>query len=156
MKVTEIFKPKTGKEIWNDLSNLSPDKMLIASASAGFLNGVQMALEKGADINAFSDYDESSALASASLNGHHEIVLYLLGRKALVCNLALIGVFDRPDLFKLLLQEANLEYCCGLEFALMRAEEQKRTEVVSHIRERIKQGSFTFTISETGSNTISD
>lgn len=140
MKINEMFKPKTEKEIWNDLSNLPPDKMLIACASVGLLTGVQIALDKGADINALSDYDESSALASASLKGHHEIVHYLLGRKALVCNLALIGIFDIPDMFKLMLQEADIEYCCGLEFALIIAEEQKRTEVVSLIRERIKLG----------------
>lgn len=140
MKITEMFKPKTEKEIWNDLSNLPPNKMLIASASVGFLIGVQIALDNGADIDALSDYDESSALASASLKGHLEIVHYLLGRKALVCNLALIGVFNIPYLFKLMLQEADLEYCCGLEFALTIAEEQKRTEVVSYIRERIKLG----------------
>lgn len=138
MKVTEIFKPKTGKEIWNDLSNLSPDKMLIASASAGLLTGVQMALEKGADINAIDEYDGCSALAANSENGHLDIVCYLLDRKALVCNFALMGVFDKPEVFKPMLDQADVEYCCGLELALDMAEEAEREDLVTLIREKIR------------------
>lgn len=140
MKMTEILKPKTEKEIWDGINCLCENVTLIASARNGFMPGVIKALERGADINFYDEFDGCSVLAAASENGHFEIVRYLLDRKALVCNVALMGVFDIPDLFTEMLKEADLEYCCGLELALKFAEEQERTEIVDLIRERIKRG----------------
>jgi ankyrin repeat protein len=140
MKMTEIFKPKSGKEIWDGLNHLCTNLMLIESARGGFMPGVEKALKQGADINYYNDSDGCSALAAASEAGNFQIVNYLLSKNAIVCNIALIGAFERIDLFTKLLQPADLEECCGLRLALEFAEGQHRTEIVALIRERIKRG----------------
>ncbi len=80
--MNEILKPKTEKEIWDRIIDLSPKEMLVSSACGGFIKGVQKALADGADINYVNENDKCSALASASENGHISIVKYLLFRNA--------------------------------------------------------------------------
>ena len=40
MRIYEILKQKTEKEIWDRIIDLSPTEMLIASAFGGFIKGV--------------------------------------------------------------------------------------------------------------------
>lgn len=63
MKMTEILKPKTDKEIWDGINCLCANVTLIASARNGFMPGIKKALENGADINFYDEYDGCSALA---------------------------------------------------------------------------------------------
>ena len=74
-KLGDFLKPKSEDEIKKGLLNDEfPDRILISSANAGYLEGVKIALERGADIDAFN----GDALLSAVQKMHFEIVKYLL------------------------------------------------------------------------------
>jgi ankyrin repeat protein len=140
MKSNEILKPKTEKEILDAIGTLPPNKMLFSYAKFGSLEGVQKALGKGADINHNDDFEGHTALAIASVEGHFHIVNYLLDRNASICNFALIGAFERMDIFTTMLERVNLKECHGLRIALEVADDDNRTEIANLIRERVKRG----------------
>ena len=140
MKSNQILRPKTKKEILDDIEDLPPNKMLLANAKSGSLDGVQKALEKGADINYIDDIEGHTALAIASVEGHFHIVSFLLDRGATVCNYALIGAFDRMDFLTMMLERVKLEGNLNLWIALEVAEDDNRAEIANLIRERIKRG----------------
>ena len=64
----------TEDEIMNNLKDLSPDKLLLKSCQIGFIKGIELALEKGADVH----YNNEQALRWASEEGNTEIVKCLL------------------------------------------------------------------------------
>ena len=113
--------------------------MLFASARAGFIPGVEKALKKGADIDYFIDFCGRTALATASEEGQFHVVKYLLDRDASVCDISLIGAFERMDLFNMMLERVKLKEC-ELRIALEVAEDENRAEIANLIRERIKRG----------------
>ena len=139
MKSYEILKPKTESEIWDALARLSKNLLLFASARAGFIPGVEKALEEGADIDYFIDFCGRTALATASEEGQFHVVKYLLDRDASVCDISLIGAFERMDLFNMMLERVKLKEC-ELRIALEVAEDENRAEIANLIRERIKRG----------------
>jgi len=102
--------------------------------------GVKKALEQGADIDYFMDFCGKTALAAASEEGQFHVVRYLLDKNASVCDLSLIGAFDKMDLFKMMLERVNIKECDGLRLALEVAEGEEKYEIVNQIRERIKRG----------------
>ena len=71
-----ILKGKSEEDILNDLesTNIDPDDLLVRSADNGFLAGVKMALERGANVHIGNDV----ALRFASKGGHIEVVKLLL------------------------------------------------------------------------------
>jgi len=140
MKITEILKPKSESEIWDGMTRLSTNLLLFTCARAGFMPGVKKALEKGADIDYFMDFCGKTALAAASEEGQFHVVRYLLDKNASVCDLSLIGAFDKMDLFKMMLERVNIKECDGLRLALEVAEGEEKYEIVNQIRERIKRG----------------
>lgn len=140
MKSYDILKPKTENEIWDALARLSTNLLLFTSARAGFIPGVEKALEEGADIDYFIDFCGRTALAVASEEGQFHVVKYLLDRDASVCDISLIGAFERMDLFTMMLERANVKECDGLRLALEVAEGEDKFEIAHLIRERIKQG----------------
>jgi len=144
MKTTEILKPKTESEIWESLARLSTNLLLFTSARAGFITGVEKALEQGADIDYFIDFCGKTALAAASEEGQFHVVKYLLDRDASVCDISLIGAFERMDLFTMMLERVNVKECEGLRLALEVAEGEDKFEIAHQIHERIKQGWFHF------------
>ena len=138
--MTEILKPKTENEIWEGMTRLTTNLLLFTSARVGFMPGVKKALEQGADIDYFMDFCEKTALAAASEEGQFHVVRYLLDKNASVCDLSLIGAFDKMDLFKMMLERVNIKECDGLRLALEVAEGEEKYEIVNQIRERIKRG----------------
>ena len=68
----------TEKEVWDNFKKLSPDQLLLKSSKIGFIKGVKLALDKGADVHVFED----EPLLAASENGHTDIVKLLLDRGA--------------------------------------------------------------------------
>ena len=68
------MKPLNDDQILNNLKDLHPNELLIKSARNGFLKGVQMALNNGADIH----YQNDWPLRFASHNGHTDIVKLLI------------------------------------------------------------------------------
>jgi len=138
--MTEILKPKSESEIWDGMTRLSTNLLLFTCARAGFMPGVKKALEQGADIDYFMDFCGKTALAAASEEGQFHVVRYLLDKNASVCDLSLIGAFDKMDLFKMMLERVNIKECDGLRLALEVAEGEEKYEIVNQIRERIKRG----------------
>jgi ankyrin repeat protein len=139
MKMTEILKPKTENEIWEGMTRLTTNLLLFTSARVGFMPGVKKALEQGADIDYFIDFCGRTALATASEEGQFHVVKYLLDRDASVCDISLIGAFERMDLFNMMLERVKLKEC-ELRIALEVAEDENRAEIANLIRERIKRG----------------
>jgi len=140
MKSYEILKPKTENEIWEGITRLSINLLLFTSARAGFMPGVKKALEQGADIDYFIDFCGKTALAAASEEEQFHVVRYLLDKNASVCDLSLIGAFDKMDLFKMMLERVNIKECNGFSIALEVPEGEDKYEIVNLIRERIKRG----------------
>ena len=70
----DILKAKSLEEIVPHLEVMEPNDMLRKCAEFGFLDGVKIALERGADIHADYDY----ALRWASRKGHTDVVELLL------------------------------------------------------------------------------
>ena len=138
--MTEILKPKSESEIWDGMTRLSTNLLLFTCARPGFMPGVKKALEQGADIDYFMDFCGKTALAAASEEGQFHVVRYLLDKNASVCDLSLIGAFDKMDLFKMMLERVNIKECDGLRLALEVAEGEEKYEIVNQIRERIKRG----------------
>ena len=138
--MTEILKPKSESEIWDGMTRLSTNLLLFTCARAGFIPGVKKSLEQGADIDYFMDFCGKTALAAASEEGQFHVVRYLLDKNASVCDLSLIGAFDKMDLFKMMLERVNIKECDGLRLALEVAEGEEKYEIVNQIRERIKRG----------------
>ena len=103
-------------------------------------SAVVISIYKGADINHNDDFEGHTALAIASVEGHFHIVNYLLDRNASICNFALIGAFERMDIFTKMLERVNLKECHGLRIALEVADDDNRTEIANLIRERVKRG----------------
>ena len=84
--VEDILRPKSEEEILSHLGDLNPDDLLVKSSTTGFLPGVKLAIERGADIHG-SWVD--SAVRWASLFGHTDVVELLLKSGAKVSSLAL-------------------------------------------------------------------
>ena len=73
-QIENILRPKSEEEILSHLGNLTPDKLLMKSSVVGFLPGVRLALENGANVHAYDD----DALRWASRRGHKNVVELLL------------------------------------------------------------------------------
>ena len=66
----------TDKDIWNYVRYLNPEKMFEISCKAGFLKGIETAVEEGIDINSLVDEDgESDYGISILINNNHNDVL---------------------------------------------------------------------------------
>ena len=72
--IEDILRPKSKEEILSHLGDLNPRELLAKSTEIGFLPGVKLALERGADVHA----DNDGALRWASKNGHKDVVELLL------------------------------------------------------------------------------
>lgn len=70
----KILSPKPTENIIKELYNLNPNDLLVKSARSGFIDGVEIALDRGGDIHTHSD----EALRSASINNNYDIVKLLL------------------------------------------------------------------------------
>ncbi len=106
MEICEILKPKTEQEIWESLSCLSADEMLLSSTRHGFYPGVVAALEKGADINAMQLFG-TSTLASTIRNGYTKVASCLVKAGADVSYEVLESALLYPDLLETLLDAFN-------------------------------------------------
>lgn len=106
MEISKILKPKTELEIWESLSRLSPDEMLLSSTRQGFYPGVVGALERGADINAIQLFG-TSVLVSTIRNGHINVASYLVKAGANVSYEVLECALPYPDLLETLLDVFN-------------------------------------------------
>ena len=103
--ISRFLKPKSEEEILKGLqtTTMGPNYLLIKSAEAGFLKGVQMALERGADVHAGND----GTLRLASANGRYDVVKLLLDNGADVHAvgdgaLRLASYYGHKDIIKLL------------------------------------------------------
>jgi hypothetical protein len=68
-----ILKPKAEEDIIKDMindSSMNINQLLINSACRGFIQGVKLSLEQGADIHYLNDY----ALGYAAQDSHLEVV----------------------------------------------------------------------------------
>ena len=63
----------TEDEVLNNLKDLSPDDLLIKSCKIGLVKGIEIALERGADIN----FNRNQALSEAVFNNNLEIIKLL-------------------------------------------------------------------------------
>lgn len=109
MKLQEILRPKTEKEIWEALPQLSPDELLMRSSNGGFLPGVISALEKGADIDAIQLFS-TSILENTIKKGHIKIAMHLLKAGANVSYEVLESSLMYPDLLEKMLDAFNPVY----------------------------------------------
>jgi ankyrin repeat protein len=99
----DILRPKSKEEILSHLGDLNPRELLAKSTEIGFLPGVKLALENGANVHANNDY----ALQRASRNGHKDVVELLLKNGANVhayddYALQLASANGRKDVIELL------------------------------------------------------
>ena len=103
--IENILRPKSKEEIFSAMNDIHPNELLIKSSVIGFLPGVKLALERGADIHADEDY----ALQYASQNGHKDVVELLLKNGADVhvnddFALLLASYYNHKDVVELLLK----------------------------------------------------
>ena len=63
-------------ELLNNFKDLNPNSLLLKSSKIGFLKGVEIALERGANI----DYWNNDALTNACSFGHYDIVKLLIDK----------------------------------------------------------------------------
>lgn len=81
----------TDKNVWEYVKNLTPQKMFDVSCKAGFLKGIELALENGAEINGddgdAEDYDheegyEGNELSITNLikDNHNDVLKKLLDK----------------------------------------------------------------------------
>ena len=70
----DILKGRSLEEIMPHLEAMKPNEMLLKCSEIGFLPGVKIALERGADVHAGGDL----ALRWASEQGHYNVVELLL------------------------------------------------------------------------------
>jgi hypothetical protein len=75
------MKPKSDEEILNSLGDLTPEEILAQSVENNYTKGVEIALEKGVDVNIFDLYGDTP-LITASKRGFIEIVELLLKNNA--------------------------------------------------------------------------
>lgn len=94
-------------EIWNNLKNLSPNELLKKSSEIGFLKGVEIALERGADIHIHSDYS-----LRWSLEGNHTDVVKLLIDRGADVNKVLYFLISNK---KIRLSEELIKYGADLK-----------------------------------------
>jgi ankyrin repeat protein len=73
----DILRPKSEKEILDASNKMSPEKLLYQSSISGWLLGVKIALERGANVNVKSATNYSP-IEMAVYNGHADIVEFLL------------------------------------------------------------------------------
>ncbi len=99
--IRDLMKPKSEDEILKDMGDLTPNELLKKSIKNNYLNGVKIALEKGADPSQEYNY----AIRLASNNGHIEVV-------------------------KLLLQDERVDPSDFNNYAIKKASENGHTEVV--------------------------
>jgi ankyrin repeat protein len=95
----DILRPKSEEEILSHLKKLSPNILLIKSSRTGFLPGVKLALERGAN--------HIDALRWASNNGHKDVVELLLNNRANIHDevayaIELASFYGHKDVVKLL------------------------------------------------------
>jgi len=76
--IKNLLKPKSKEDIIKDAGNMDPNKLLIRSSEKGFIKGIKLALEKGADVHTNNDIP----LVYASHYGHTEAVKVLLDNGA--------------------------------------------------------------------------
>jgi len=77
--IIDLYLDITITELEQTIDNYTPNKLLIISSMIGYLKGVKIALEKGADIN-YKDNQKflTTALNYACYYGHSDIVEFLL------------------------------------------------------------------------------
>lgn len=68
------LKGKSDEEVFNEIKKLSPYDMMVKSVYYNYLDGVKLALKKGADINII----RNNPLGQASFSDHIDIVKYLI------------------------------------------------------------------------------
>jgi len=72
--VKDLMKGKSDEDILKEISRLTPYQLLIKSCDNGYLNGVKISLERGADPS----YKNNYVIGYASYKGHTNIVKLLL------------------------------------------------------------------------------
>ena len=101
--IRDVLKPKSEEEILSLLSKLHPNELLIKSSKLGFISGVKLALERGADVHVNND----EALYQASYWGYKDAVELLLKNGADIHsqdNLAWAAQWGYKDVVELLLK----------------------------------------------------
>ena len=81
MSLKEKLVGPTDDEVFNnlkDLKNFSSDRLLIKSCEIGLIKGVELALERGANV----DFHNKLSIRISSLHGYTEIVKLFLEKGA--------------------------------------------------------------------------
>ncbi len=130
--VRDLMRPKTEEEILKNLDILTPDELFIKSIHNEYLNGIKLALERGADPTLHNDH----AIRIASANGHTEIVKLLLndprvdpssGDNYAIRHASEIGYID---IVKLLLNDPRVDPSAYDNYAIRTASDTGQLEVV--------------------------
>jgi hypothetical protein len=74
--------PKTEDEILDSLKDLTPDDMILKCADNGYIRGIELALDRGADINVRSSSEGYTPLMYAVLSSNKALVEYLVEKGA--------------------------------------------------------------------------
>lgn len=72
--IDKYLKPKTIEEIRESFKNFKPNELLILSSYHGLMEGLENALQRGADVHVYKDL----ALVYAASGGHLEAVKLLI------------------------------------------------------------------------------
>jgi ankyrin repeat protein len=130
--VRDLMKPKSDDEILKSLSDLNPNDLLMKSCSIGYLNGIKLALEKGADAS----YNNNYAIKYSSEHGYTEIVEFLLKERRVDPSdddnfaIRFASQNGHIEIVKLLLQDKRVDPSAKDNSAIIYASKNGYTEIV--------------------------
>ncbi len=118
--ILNTLQPKSDKELAESFGKLNPSELLLNSCNYGNLQGVQLALDKGADPS----YNYNWALRLAAHNGHKEIVELLLNDKRVDpspldnMTIRMASRYGHVEVVKILLKDGRVDPSASNNYAI--------------------------------------
>jgi len=130
--VRDLMKGKSDEEISKEIGDLNPNDLLKKSLDNNYLNGIKLALEKGADPS----YNNNYAIKNASIYGHIDIVKILLQDSRVDPSadnnyaIRYASKYEYIDIVKILLQDSRVDPSDNHNYAIRYASDNGYFEIV--------------------------